>query len=246
MSPLVSRRARLFDFVLLVCLFFVILTSLAMLFYPGGTQKNPHNIGYSFALNFFSDLGRTRALGGASNPLASVLFALALTFAGVALALFFTVFAGFFWTNLMARTLAVLGALLGIVSGAAFIGVALVTSDFNSSLHGVFVVTAFRAFFGAVLPFALAILAQNYYPKLGAFIFLAFAGFLAAYIALISIGPSPRDPGGLEIQVIGQKLIVYASIGCVAAQSLLARKFLRSSDSDSIMGTCDILEGQRI
>ncbi len=228
MSPSLARRARLFDFVTLICGLFVALTALAMLFYPGGTQKNPHHPGYSFALNFFSDLGRTRALNGAANPLSATLFTLALTLAGAALALFFGAFAGFFWTNLAARVLSLLGAFLGTVAGAAFVGVALVTADHNSPLHGAFVLAAFRAFFGATLPFALAILIQKPYPRLGAFIFLAFAGLLLAYIALITVGPSPREAGGLTIQVVGQKIIVYASIACVGAQSLLARKFLRS------------------
>lgn len=225
-SP-ISRRARLFDLVLGVCLAFVVLTALAMAFYPGGTQKNPALTGYSFAFNFFSDLGRARALGGGENGFSAALFRLALTSAGLALALFFATFATLFWTNLFARCLACLGAILGIIAGACFVGVALVTADRNSPLHGFFVVTAFRAFFGATLPFALAILIQKSYPKLGAWIFLAFAGLLAAYIGLITIGPAPSEPGGLEIQVIGQKLIVYASIVCVGAQALLARRFLR-------------------
>ncbi len=228
MSDSLSRRARFLDFVWLICALFVVLTALAMQFYPGGIQRNPTLPGYSFTLNFFSDLGRTRALNGEPNPISHLLFTFALSLAGVALALFFGTFSALFWTTLWARVLALLGTLLGALAGAAFVGVALVTSDRNSPLHGFFVLTAFRAFLGAVLPFSLAILLQNAYPKLGAFIFLAFAGLLVAYIALITVGPSPKEPGGLEIQVVGQKIIVYASIACVAAQSLLARRFLKS------------------
>jgi hypothetical protein len=220
------RRARLFDLVLIGCVGFVLLTTLAMLFYPGGAQKNPQQLGYSFTLNFFSDLGRTVALNGTANPIAHTLFTLALSFAGLALALFFVTFALFFWTTLPARCFSLLGAGLGIVAGAAFIGVALVTSDRNSPRHIYFVLLAFRCFLGAVLPFALAILTQKSYPRLGAWIFLAFAGFLAAYIALITLGPTPQEPGGLTIQVVGQKLIVYASIVCVGTQSIVARRYL--------------------
>ena len=170
MPTSVSRRARLFDSILIICLLFVVLTALAMLFYPGGTQKNPQNPGYSFFLNFFSDLGRTKSLSGAPNPLSSALFTLALTSAGVALMLFFVTFAGFFWTNLSGQVLAIFGAILGAVAGAAFVGVALVSADHNSPLHGWFVLTAFRAFFAATLAFALAILLQKSYPRVGAHI----------------------------------------------------------------------------
>lgn len=231
MSSPVSRRARLFDAVLAICASFVVLTALSMLFYPGGSQRNPRSDGYSLALNFFSDLGRARALGGAPNLVSSALFTLALTSAGLALAVFFAAFAGFFWTNLMARCFALIGALLGLLAGAAFVGVALIRSDLNSPLHGFYVLVAFRAFFGATLPFAIAILLQKSYPRLGAFLFLAFAGLLLAYIALLTIGPSPKEPNGLEIQVIGQKLIVYASILCVGTQSQLARLFLRRAEN---------------
>lgn len=229
MSLFDSRRARLFDFVLAVCIAFVLLTTLAMGFYPGGIQRNPHSIGYSLGLNFFSDLGRARSHSGAPNPVSSVLFKLALTSAGAALMVFFAAFASLFWTDLASRVFALLGAFFGALAGAGFIGVALITADRNSSLHIHYVLLAFRSFFAATLPLALAIGLQKTYPRRGAAIFLAFAGLLAAYIGLLLLGPSPQQPGGLWIQVVGQKLIVYASVVAVGLQSLLARRFLRGS-----------------
>ncbi|WP_157947522.1 hypothetical protein [Abditibacterium utsteinense] len=202
-----------------------------MAFYQGGTQANHHSRGYSFLINFFSDLGRTRAYSGAPNLISAPLFAFALSLAGLGLAAFFVAFAGIFWTNLIARTAATFGAALGIFAGASFIGVALTPADINSPLHGFLVFSAFRAFLFAVVPFSILIWSQNRYPKSGAFVFLAFALFLAAYLCLISFGPSPRSPGGLMIQVTGQKLIVYASVVCVGLQSILARHFLRGEFS---------------
>lgn len=229
MSHSASRRARLFDFVWVVCIAFVLLTTLAMLFYPGGTQKTPHHAGYSLGLNFFSDLGRARALNGAPNPISSLLFLLALFSAGAAIMVFFIAFASFFWTNLTSRVLALLSLYFGLLAGAAFIGVALVTADRNSALHIHYVLLAFRSFFAATLPLALAISLQTVYPRRGATIFLAFAGLLAAYIGLLYLGPSPRQPNGLWIQVVGQKLIVYASVVAIGLQSIIARRFLRES-----------------
>ncbi len=226
-------RAKTFEFVLLASLSFVFLTALAMALYPGGTQANPQSHGYSFLVNFFSDLGRTRAHNGASNTFSAPLFALALTLAGLALAAFFAAFAGLFWTNLLSRIGAALGAALGILAGASFIGVALTPADVNNPLHGFFVLQAFRSFFLAVLPFSFLILSHRRYSKLGAYVFMAFALFLAAYIALISVGPSPRSPGGLMIQVTGQKLIVYASVACVGVQAILARRFLRGENNST-------------
>ena len=47
---------------------FFILSSLAMLAYPGGTATDTTRPGYSFLTNFFSDLGRTRSLSNQPNP----------------------------------------------------------------------------------------------------------------------------------------------------------------------------------
>jgi FtsH-binding integral membrane protein len=117
---------------------------------------------------------------------------------------------------------------MGIVAGVCFVGVAAVPANLNSPQHGIFVFWAFRAFLGAVLPFVLLIFTQKAYPKFGAWIFVIFTVFLLGYIGLITNGPSPKSPGGLFIQVVGQKIIVYASVACVGLQAIVARQFLRS------------------
>ena len=38
-----------------------------MFFYPGGNINDPHQIGYSFSYNFFSDLGTTISYSGQDN-----------------------------------------------------------------------------------------------------------------------------------------------------------------------------------
>lgn len=221
-------RAFVFEFVLFSCLAFAFLTAAAMAFYRGGTLADHHSRGYSFLVNFFSDLGRTRAYSGAPNTVAAPLFALALVLAGLALASFFVAFAGFFQSDPVSRIGALFAATLGILAGAYFIGVALTPANLNSRLHVSYVLAAFRSFLLAVLPFAVLIWKHPRYPRFGAWIFLAFALFLLAYLALMSFGPVPGSPGGLIIQVTGQKLIVYTSLGCVAAQSIVARRFLRN------------------
>ncbi|MBW3636832.1 MAG: hypothetical protein KY445_10275, partial [Armatimonadetes bacterium] len=57
--------AAIFDVVLLICVFFLFATTLAMALYDGGTSLNPSTRGYQFDANFLSDLGRARARNGA-------------------------------------------------------------------------------------------------------------------------------------------------------------------------------------
>jgi hypothetical protein len=86
---------------------------------------------------------------------------------------------------------------------------------------------AFRTFLGAVLIYGIAILRERTLPKPFALTFLAFAMLLAAYVLLLAFGPSPKAAAGLRIQVVGQKIIVYASVLTVLIQSIAAGR-LRS------------------
>ncbi|MGW8250803.1 MAG: hypothetical protein ACWGO1_09195 [Anaerolineales bacterium] len=71
-------RHKLLTLVMVACLLFPILTTLAMLFYPGGTRGNPDVQGYRFFENFFSELGLTQSYAGGSQTTSFVLFTLAL------------------------------------------------------------------------------------------------------------------------------------------------------------------------
>ena len=52
-----SWREWVYAAVMVGCIQFVVLTVIAMVFYPGGTHGDPTTKGYSFFRNFFSDLG---------------------------------------------------------------------------------------------------------------------------------------------------------------------------------------------
>jgi len=98
-------RRHLFTSVIVGGIQFVVLTLLAMLFYPGGTKTDPTTPGYSFFRNFFSELGLTRGYGGQPNTISTALFVVSLTVTGIALALFFVGFTQFFRRSLSGRIL---------------------------------------------------------------------------------------------------------------------------------------------
>ncbi|RYG63734.1 hypothetical protein EON80_20620 [bacterium] len=225
--PPTPFRARIFAFVPICCFLFVLFTGIAMAFYPGGVKTDHGTQGYSFLVNFFSDLGRRTALNGQPNPVAASLFQYALTLAGLGLMLFFGAFGNLFSGGLVTRVVALWGGALGILSGACFVGVAAFPVDFSPRMHGTCVIWAFRFFLLAVLPFIALIFSQKRYPKTGAWLFVTFALLLTAYIQLLTFGPNSGTPGGLIIQVTGQKVIVYTSVVCVWLQSVLARRFLQ-------------------
>ncbi len=221
-----SWRRKAFAWVVVGCILFVVLTAVAMWFYPGGSMTDPTTRGYSFFTNFFSELGLTRAHSGGPNTVSFILFVVALTLAGAGLVLFSIAFRSFFTQSTAGKVLTTIGSLFGIISGVCFIGVAWAPADVQLVLHGQFVLWAFQAFPVAALLYAVVILLDEHYPKRFAVVFLAFALLLVLYLALLTGGVSFDTKQALMIQATGQKVIVYASIITILIQSLGARKQL--------------------
>lgn len=200
-------------------LLFVVLTFIAMFLYPGGTLADPNTTGYSFGQNFFSDLGRLRARNGLPNTPSAVLFTTALTLAGSGLILFFVAFRQFFRSSTLVKLLSTLGSGFGIIAGLYFIGVAWAPADRASHAHIQAVLGAFRAFPIAATLYTVAILGERHYPRRYAVVFGLFAVLLGFYLLLLTQGPTLDSAQGLVIQVVGQKVIVYAAILSIVIQS---------------------------
>jgi hypothetical membrane protein len=208
------------------CVQFAVLTVVAMFIYPGGTFVSPATKGYSFFHNFFSDLGRTQTPSGAFNTISAILFFVALTLAGLGLALLFLSMPRFFRQVRVAHLLSRLGSAAGLISGLSFVGVACTPVNLVGWLHRLFVQVAFLAFFIAVIFYIAAILRTSTYPNRYARVFGVFVLLLAAYLVLLFFGPSLRSPTGLIIQATGQKIIVYAALTAAFILSDGARRLI--------------------
>ena len=86
---------------------------------------------------------------------------------------------------------------------------------------------AFRLFPLAVLFYVPAMFMDKHYPKVYAWVFTVFCLMLIGYYILLTSGPDFDTANGLVIQVVGQKVIAYASILSIGIQSMGAYKFLR-------------------
>lgn len=114
-------------FLLYAALQFVVLTAIAMHVYADG---------YHFTRNFFSELGMTTTWWGRPNHVSAALFSIALATLGVAFIAFSTAETG--------RAAKV----FGMLSGAAFVGVACVPVNLAFDAHNTLVVAAFALLFG--------------------------------------------------------------------------------------------------
>ena len=225
----------------LASLEFVLLTAMAMQFYPGGTNVDHLTFGYSFLHNFFSDLGLTVAHNGQRNTLSAALFVVALVSIGASLIAFSLTLPQLFRDTPGLHRLSLAGSTFGVISGLAYIGIACTPANLLLSWHMRFVQTAFRTFLVVVLCYGVATWRHSTYPRRYAIGWLSFAALLAAYVWLLIAGPSARTPEGLLIQAAGQKIIVYASIVCVwwqcrgalqLATALTRRRYVASSNAD--------------
>jgi len=213
-----SLRQHIFSATMVGCIQFVLLTFIAMLFYPGGTHDNPAAPGYSFFNNFFSDLGLTVSPSGETSTVSFFLFTLSLTLAGLAIILFFLASPALF-KNTPGRIPSLLGSIVGVLSGLFYIGIAFTPADLHLEWHGNFVLLAFSSFLLVVILYTLAIFLNKDYPNRYAYVYLVFAVLLAAYLWLLFLGPND-----IRIQATGQKVIVYAEIICMFIQAYGARK----------------------
>jgi hypothetical protein len=220
-------RQHVFTLVIISLVLFVVLTGAAMLFYPGGTMTDATHPGYSFRLNFFSELGFTVSHAGQPNTVSAALFGVALAMAGSGLACFFIAFPQFFVHSTEGKWLSAIGSLFGLITAICFIGVALSPANLYEAIHLEFVFLAFRAFPVAVFFYVLAIFRGGHYPKRLAIVFIAFGFLLLLYLLLIETGPSVHTPEGMMIQATGQKIIVYASIVSVLIQAFAAKGIAR-------------------
>jgi hypothetical protein len=211
------------------CVQFIVLTTIAMFYYPGGTYTNHDTVGYSFWSNFFSDLGRRATFSGDSNTVSHILFVIALCFAALVLALAFAALPQLFIKVKPSRRLAVLGSIVGIISVISYIGIAALPADIHQPMHKLFVYIAFTAFLLVVALYSAAILRHKYYPNIYAYTYLAFAVILALYLVLLFAGPKVDTAWGIRLQSTGQKIVVYAEIVCMFIQSYGAFRLLKRS-----------------
>lgn len=235
-------RHKLLTLVMAACLLFPILTTLAMLFYPGGTRGNPDSQGYRFFENFFSELGLSQSYAGGTQTASFILFTAALSLAGAALVLYYCLAPSLFWGKTTMKITSLAGSAFGIISGLSFIGVAFTPADIYLAPHAIFVQLAFVTIFVAVTFYAAAIFIHPRFPNKYGWVNLSFGVLLGIYIWLLFNGPGTDTQSGLVIQVTGQKLIAYAAVACMFAIAYGSQRLL--DQETEVTSTKSLLEEQ--
>ncbi len=207
-------------FAIFGALLFFVLSSVAMVNYPGGTIHDRSSEGYDFWYNYFSDLGRDNSLIGLPNDTSQGLFQAALGVTGISLIAFFLALPTFF-RNKGARLTAFLAMLAGLVAAFSYIGIGLHPLDANYWRHTIFVRVGFIAFLVMSFFYGWSIYQEPGYPNHYARAFAVFCAILFIQVAIMLFGPrSWSSPGALLLQASAQKIVVYAEILCMVYQGV--------------------------
>ena len=220
------KKQEIFPMALVGSIQFIILTTIAMFFYAGGTRLDPNNLGYSFFNNFFSDLGRTVAYSGEGNLISTILFIIALIGLGLGFLNFFISIPLYFSNTEEERKFSRIIAFSGKFAALAFLGVVLTPANLFPLFHDVFVVLGF--FFVLVISVAMLILVFNSekFPQTYMIIYIVLILLLIVYAGLFPIIPEIITQEHLFIRATIQKIVVYTLMFSFLIQSYGIWKYL--------------------
>ena len=192
-----------------VSIFFVIFQGLGMMSYPGGTIHDLSTIGYSFTLNFFSDMGAYVARNGDPNYLSMIFFSISLILVGVTFALYYLVLPKVFGNNNRNYYLSWIGTIFAFGGSICLIGTGLTPTDLVFDSHVFFANNIFYSFLGTSFFYSIVIFNTNILEKRYAIGYVFFFISILLYVGVLQFGPSvSTGQSELIFQVVAQKLIV--------------------------------------
>ena len=185
---------------------FVILFSLAMIFYAGGTRDNPAIIGYSFWGNTISDSGRIIAWSGALNTTSMVFLSTALITSAIFIIPFYLILSKLFSEGKIEKFASKIGSILGVIFSFSYIGIAFTPADVLYTPHMIFVLIGYICAFVMCVFFTIAFFKNKEFSAIIFALFTIFY-FVTQVIAIVGLA-SDRN-----LMVLMQKLGTFVSIG---------------------------------
>jgi len=197
---------------------FLILSSLAMVFYSGGNLNDPNSLRYAFCLNKFSDLGMTVSYNGKSNWISFCLFNSALILLGLSLIPFIIAVSQHFKENSIIKLkLKKILLIIGIAACICFSCVGLTPKNLTWAIipHFGVMCIAFMALMIFEICYCKCIFKTSY-PNFYAWlnmgtVFIQFVFFLCVFNVI---------PYTLFLSCTSQKVIVYVQMVNLLIQSI--------------------------
>ncbi len=214
---MIFKNWRKITFILAMtgAILYILLCSIAMIFYPGGTILNPTASGYSFFLNQMSDLGRIQSLSGEPNQISMILFMIAVIVVNIFFTPFYLAMTYFFSEKRNERVFCYLASISEIISALFGIGIAFLPVDQFPTAHLAVTIIFSIFFLIALCLVTIPILVNNSYPNRYGYVILLYAIVLAFYTIVVSMGVNLSTEQGIMMLATGQKLIIYSGFLCI-------------------------------
>ena len=207
------------------CTTFLILTTIAMVFYAGGTLLDSQSVGYQFHVNFFSDLGRTEGYNGKSNSIAQILFSISAIFAGLMLIPYFIKIPAFLSQDTGKNLWLKGSSIIATIAACGYAAIGMFPADIMYSAHIGAVMVAFLLSVPPVVIIGIAMIRSPTYPQLYGYLYLGFTGLIIGYISVMFSYLEILTVQDLMVQVIGQKIIIYSEMIMMDIQAIGAYRF---------------------
>jgi len=212
------RNWRQWAFVLIVVGYvqYIVLIAVAMHYYPGGTLSNHDTVGYLFWNNYTSDLSRRVSLSGDPNTISRSLYEVSQCILYLILCLFFIALPRLFSKAKSARLLANIGSVFGVIGAISMVIETFIPWDLHKLAMETFDETFNIAFTAALLLYIVAIFRDKLFPKVYAYVILAYL-FIGACLPVIYFAfPHPEKALDNRLQSIAVVIVSYGAAVCVS------------------------------
>ena len=206
---------------------YIFLLAAAMVSYNGGNTIDHHGIGYSFSLNFLSDLGRASGYAGQNNTLSFYSFNLSLAIIGVAFLTYFLFLPSLHNSNPRSFLFSRIGSFFGCFSSICFAGVGMTPADSLLDMHIFFANWVFRSMCIAVLFYALTFIFLSKNNLFLSLLFLLSGIVVLAHIVIADIDMAVYMSDPHYARVMSQKAAVIAMIFMVPLMAIINMTQLR-------------------
>ena len=200
---------------------YIFLLAAAMVSYNGGNTIDHHGIGYSFSLNFLSDLGRASGYAGQNNTLSFYSFNLSLAIIGVAFLTYFLFLPSLHNSNPRSFLFSRIGSFFGCFSSICFAGVGMTPADSLLDMHIFFANWVFRSMCIAVLFYALTFIFLSKNNLFLSLLFLLSGIVVFTHIVIADIDMAVYMSNTHYARVMSQKAAVIAMIFMVPLMAII-------------------------
>ena len=200
---------------------FISLVTLAMMTYDGGNAIDNFSLGYSFSLNYLSDLGRNIGYSGSSNIISFYSFNSSLIIIGISFLIYFLFLPSLHNKTSISFLLSRIGGVFGCFASICFAGVGLTPADLYFDLHVFFANWVFRAMSLAVFFYSLTFLfinKNNFYLSL---IFFSSGLIVLSHIVIADLDFALYMSNPHNAKVLSQKAAVIAMVFMVPLMAII-------------------------